>query len=52
MSAPYSLRFLLAGAALTAATIHALPAQKPAPAIAAAAKVLHRTVKVGDLDIF
>ena len=49
MPAPGSLRLLLAAAALSGSLAQSAPAEHPA---APAVKVLHKTVKVGDLDIF
>src|SRR5450631_1667990 len=45
-----SLRFLLAAAALSVGLVQPVTADQPAPA--PAVKVSHKTVKVGDLDIF
>src|SRR5438874_7529338 len=50
MPAPGSLRFLIAAVALFGIVVQPASAEQPAPA--PAVKVSHKTVKVGDLDIF
>ena len=50
MTAPGLLRILFAAAVLTGGLVQ--PASAEQPASASAVKLLHRTVKVGDLEIF